>query len=230
MAVAPKLKDIQSAVLVELLYGLANQELQNQTTEQLARVIGFSVNTLLVERSLSHLKFKEYVSVSHNADRSIIRVSLTNSGIQHVQEQEDESTSDIASYVAKFYPGIASAHSAPTDNSSQIDVWTPLPIDREKVDTQALIESFQAAYEEVRQSNGYAEEFPEERNSAIALMNTGLDWLKTEATIVSLQFDAYVLEPLKKVKSRFAKSAVDVAISKAIEKAIEWLSNNLPGM
>ena len=127
----------------------------------------------------------------------------------------------LAEVLSNLQNGVSAEPLPAIENSH--DEWEPLPIDRETPAYDEAMAALQKAYDAYRADNGYAATFPSERNSVVAALQVGIDWLKSKGEISLHVLKSLVIEPLRRGIQRF-KDAVPGALAKT---AIELLTKAL---
>lgn len=104
--------------------------------------------------------------------------------------------------------------------------WTPLPLDRDEPELEAVIVSLDETIEAVRGDNGYAEHMPEERSYVLDGLVAFSKKLK-EATTISVPYlRRYAVEPISMLAKRFSKTALEITIAAAKEAIKTWLTKH----
>jgi hypothetical protein len=101
--------------------------------------------------------------------------------------------------------------------------WTPLPIERDLPEVQAVIEAIDEASDKIKADNGYSATKPEERNYVLDSLNTFSKRLKEEATVSWAYIRQFALEPLGRALKSLGQSATGLVVEAARAKIREWL-------
>lgn len=96
--------------------------------------------------------------------------------------------------------------------------WEPLPIDISSAQYKDAVESTEKAISEIEASNGYATSSPDERNTLISTLKSGLSSLKT-GWISRPLFRATLLTPLGYIAKKFA----DTGLGEIAKRAVHFL-------
>ena len=108
------------------------------------------------------------------------------------------------------------------DSGEEIDIWEPLPIDREAVEFVEAVQKTEEAIRVVESDNGFAVHYPNKRNSILASLRAGLDYLKSQSVTWS-QLSSFILSPLKEIVAKFAKSLMSEAAEVALKAMKKWM-------
>lgn len=104
--------------------------------------------------------------------------------------------------------------------------WEPLPLDRKDESLQNAIAALDDAIREIRADNGYAANFPEERNFVVDALDAASKKLKSAQTICVPYLRQYVIQPLTLVLQRFKGAALSIVSTAAREAMIEFVKTN----
>jgi len=111
----------------------------------------------------------------------------------------------------------------PIDFVEPLDEWEPLPLERNDPLVEKTIGAVDDTIEKVRSDNGYASNFPEERQHVLDGLSAFSRRLKEAASISLGYVRRYAADPLRTLLSRFKDNAIGIAASIAKEALREWL-------
>ena len=101
--------------------------------------------------------------------------------------------------------------------------WSPITVDRDQPETQALINAVEDAAEKLRADNGYAATKPAERDYVVDGLALFLKRIK-ESAVVSIPYvRQYAIAPLSKAAKSLGRSATGVAVDVARTELKNWL-------
>jgi hypothetical protein len=149
-------------------------------------------------------------------------MSVTDKGIRHIEQLLDDGYAYFKVWdergVDGFVPDPVDTKTSREKliTNSPEEKWEPLPIERNSQDYQEALRAVEAAIAEVGQSNGYAIEHHEERDSILSTLKLGLEALKSESAVGSV-VNALLVKPLKYLVAKFPEAAIGAAAGKALE-------------
>jgi hypothetical protein len=109
-----------------------------------------------------------------------------------------------------------------TDNFTQQDEWSPLPLERETQASKDAIQSVETLLERVRGDNGFAVSEPEKHKSIVCSLETGLNALKNTLPTKE-QLRALVVAPIKWLGARFVRAEIAELANQALQALQHWL-------
>lgn len=218
----PKLVPLSQAAMYEMYIGLVKGGYRGFSAVDLAKILDDKVSAEYAQRALELVFDGGFIAVSFQVDINA-RHQLNRKGIQEVETRLGDLEHFISKYAQYgksllFDIGIDIPDANAESPLEGLGSWQPLPIDRNSLNFKEAIAAIEEAIKEVAQSNGYAASEPEERDSILATLKTGLEALKQEGTIKS-SLELLLMRPLKFLKAKFPEAALGVAA----QKAIEWL-------
>jgi hypothetical protein len=101
--------------------------------------------------------------------------------------------------------------------------WQPIPLDRHDEALQAAIVSLNKTITEVEQSNGYASEYPEERDFVLDNLRLLSQKLKSAGTISVSYIRTHGLNVLKRVQDRFIDTSIGEGAKETTNAIVHWL-------
>jgi hypothetical protein len=137
-----------------------------------------------------------------------------NSDIAHYIANGDTVIDEIASLDASFFTA---------QERMDADEWTPLDIDRADPIYLDAVNSVEEAIEAIRQDNGFAATYPQEREGILRVLHEGLVWLKEKVPTQSI-LQTMLISPLRWVSSIFGNAVVGEVAKKAAQKVVDFLS------
>lgn len=99
------------------------------------------------------------------------------------------------------------------------DEWAPIPLDRSNPALTTAIEAVDETIKQVQQSNGYAADYPEERNFVLDNLEALAKTLKTAASTSIAYVRHHGLSVLSKLQARFGDALVG-EVAKEAAKAL----------
>lgn len=116
-----------------------------------------------------------------------------------------------------------------TDGGEKLDYgegWRPLTIERDATEYTQAVDSLETAISDIAGHNEYADEEPEERDTIIISLRTGLDLVRNNYPTRE-QVHALIVRPLRYLSNRFASTIIGEAAKKAADHVLAWLSTLL---
>ena len=110
-----------------------------------------------------------------------------------------------------------------SDYDNLHDEWSPIPVELEKPETQAVIAAVDDAIEKIRSDNGYTATQTEERDYVVDGLTTFRKRLKEAATISVPYVRQYAIEPLFRAGKSLGKSLAGLAIEALKSKIKDWM-------
>jgi hypothetical protein len=101
--------------------------------------------------------------------------------------------------------------------------WAPIPLDRNSEALQAAVVSLDETITQVEQSNGYASEYPEERNFVLDNLRLLSQKLKSAGTVSVSYVRAHGLNVLKRVQDRFIDTSIGEGAKETTNAIVHWL-------
>jgi hypothetical protein len=111
------------------------------------------------------------------------------------------------------------------DQSSNEDLWEPIPLDRSDEQQRKAVEALDRIFEELRGDNGYASTNPEEKAFVQDKLSAVSKRLRDDVHISWMYLADFAFKPLGIVIKRFGSAAVGVAATAAREALISWLKS-----
>lgn len=109
-----------------------------------------------------------------------------------------------------------------SENLISSDFWAPLPIELSGKQYDHAIEASEAAYTEIKGSNGYAESEPQERDTVVWSLGEGLKQVK-EGMPTRDQVISMLVKPFKYISEKFAGAAMGEVAKAAVKALLDWL-------
>jgi hypothetical protein len=168
-------------------------------------VIPSEYSALIARKAVKALIERELLE---QTDRYGDTFEISAQGIQHV-ERELEGATSLISRAARAWE----EHRDPSVLQHQLDAplldvdWEPLKIERDSAPYRDALEAVSQAVETIRGDNGYAHSQPEQRNSVLSTVETGLQLLK-ERILTRTQFTELLFRPLTFLAKKFAETAM----------------------
>ncbi|RDI59187.1 hypothetical protein [Microvirga subterranea] len=132
----------------------------------------------------------------------------------YLYNRPDAFLDEIAGFEGIFYT---------PEERQDVESWSPLQIDYESPDFKETLKVLEESYEVIRSDNGFAAQYPAQREGILNSLDEGISWLKSKRP--SPQLVSYLLiNPLQWIASAFGKSALGEAGKRAAEKLIHFLS------
>ena len=226
----PKIRDLSSIVLFELYRGLNfDSALRMRATDLATKISGTelwqTIGAAYITRILEQLAQGVLVTI-RTYQNSPTAYEITDSGIETVETLLEQDDGTLLRYEAEgigpfFWGGSPPAKATGTEKNKPEDSWSPLPIDRSAPTYDLTMQAVEEAIAEIGKSNGYASEYPEERESILTTLKTGLDALR-QPLITRRALDVLLTDPLKFVAAKFSDAAFGTAASKAFEMILKF--------
>ena len=226
-------------VLCKIYVAHVNDEpRQSLTVEDIARLFSIPMSQNLLKTAVEHLRGNSYndpkLVTRHSAAKDKPKnhaSSITEAGIVLVERSLRRRDSDLTYFMQhgdEALDDIAGLNSIFMTDAERLDSdpWIPLPIDRESSDYKETVEEIEKAIETIRQDNGYAANEPEERNSILETLETGVRWLK-ERLPTKAQMTSLLATPLRWVATKFPDTIIGEAAKRAAQKLLDYISGLL---
>jgi hypothetical protein len=133
--------------------------------------------------------------------------------IAHYIENGDSVIDEIAGMDARFLTD---------DERVDIDDWAPLDINRDTPEYLDAIGAIEETLEGIRQDNGFAANYPSEREGIMNSLSEGLEWLKQKRPSKA-QIKAMILVPLRWIVGTFGNAVLGVMAKNAAQKIVDFL-------
>jgi hypothetical protein len=101
--------------------------------------------------------------------------------------------------------------------------WSPIPIDRNDESLQTAITALDRTIKEVEQSNGYASQYPEERNFVLDNLRLLSQKLKSAGTVSVSYVRIHGLSVLKRLQERFIDTSIGEGAKETTHAIVHWL-------
>ena len=170
------------------------------------------------------LAAEDLVSISKN-DFEELYVTLTDEGFSRA----DNDIGDPDSRIGKISALRGKAESANQidanhlDNSAEIDLWEPIPVDRSSSEFAKAVETLDSVREQFRQENGYASQEPEKKAAILDAIEMGADIVRSKV-LTRTTVKALILEPLYSIVRIFGTASIGEAAKVAITAIRAWLN------
>lgn len=105
------------------------------------------------------------------------------------------------------------------------DEWRPLPIDRSHPSYAQVISGMKTIVEETRADNGYAANFPEERNEILENLETGIRDLEEQHSVTRHFIYSKIVIPLNRLSKIFAVASIGALAKKTVEFVLKLFSD-----
>jgi len=112
------------------------------------------------------------------------------------------------------------------DEVPEDDSWSPIALERVGDKYEAAVSASEAAYDEIKGSNGYAESDPEERDLVVGSIGETLKQVKEHKPTTREQVLAGLVKPLKFISEKFANASMGEAAKMAVKALLSWLGLN----
>lgn len=208
----------------------ADEEL-NLSLRDIAELFGERVPINLLRSAIATTREANYEKnrfIKRKGDKTDYRYDISLAGIAKVQNELRRPSSPIAYYsgdVARNLEVVAGIHSdfMTTEDRTNSETWTPLPIDRESEAFTDMESSVVQAIDVIERDNGLAVHFSEERAGILQTLRDGLDWVENKCpTRAQIRFG--LLAPLTWIITKFGEGIIVEAAKKAAEKIVDWLA------
>jgi hypothetical protein len=180
------------------------------------------ISEIYLSRSLSYLSNKNLANHSYDEESGEEYYWLTDTGIEFVENLLDNSAV-VARWeklgIDGFMPD-TTPPALPTNPLSADDRWAPLPIDRSTDEYRDALQAIEEAIAEVGKSNGYPTEYPDERDSILFTLKSGLEALQ-QPSVTATIMTALLIEPLMFLAGKFSEAAIGVAAEKALDLVLK---------
>jgi hypothetical protein len=101
--------------------------------------------------------------------------------------------------------------------------WEPIPLDENNPALQKAIDDLDKTIADVEQSNGYATQYPEERNFVLDNLRMLSQKMKSAGTISVSYIRTHGLSVLKKIQDRFVDTAIGEGAKETVRSILHWL-------
>lgn len=191
----------------------------------------FNIDTVLLRKAIdfgSHVGIVEVLRDEFGPD--IITVTTNWHSISEFVGDKDF-INLIGKYKANgkdwLFPALIGIHNKLTEIRSarelSIDIWTPIPLDRNDEKDKDFLEDIDRASDAIRGDNGYAGTFPQERSSVLK----EIDAVRSDVTDgqTSVGRIQRLVAALKTAAGRLGNSASGAIVHSAIASTKKWLES-----
>ena len=109
------------------------------------------------------------------------------------------------------------------DYEDQESEWSPIPVDRDQPETQAVIKAIDDVAEKIQADNGYSATHAEERKYVLDGLLAFGQQLKSAATISVPYIKQYAIDPIARAGKTLGKSVAGLAVEVLKAKLKEWM-------
>lgn len=224
-----KLYALARIITYKLYVQHVNDDLRTKlSVDEIRNLFSVPVSRNQISSALEMFRSYQNKYVARHKTGDTYHFSLTTEGILLIEEALQDKNSDIAYFDARGdealedVAGINGIYKTPSERLAE-DVWEPLEIDRSDPKYLAAIESIDDALEKIIADNGYAAHRPAERETIIATLKEGLDWLKNR-TPTKAQVMSKLVDPLRYVATSFSRAIIGEAAKQAAVMIMRWLT------
>ncbi len=228
----PRFAELTEAVLYELYLNVAVKGLEGGDAEHIAKqALGGRATRSYVHRAMQYLLRQQFVEEDYDRETDEEYFSITDRGIEHIDEQREVRGSPISNYMNIGQDWLfRSDNSESSDEgheaslASEEDIWEPLKIDRAAPEYERAVEAIDDAIEKIEGDNGYAATQPDERNNVVWSLKEGITAIKEMAPSLA-QIRALIMAPLNSAIRTLKESGPGLAAMLAREALKEWLKS-----
>ncbi len=150
--------------------------------DEISKLFSVAVSKNLLRSALSVLRTGGYVTRTGNGVEGYT-FRITHNGLLLIQDAMRKRDSDVAHfhrYQDDALEDLAGPNSTWMTDEDRLDedAWQPLQIDRSDPEYIEVLATVEEAIERIRGDNGFAENYSEQRNGIVAVLEDGYDWLK----------------------------------------------------
>jgi hypothetical protein len=229
-----RLIPLSRIILAKLYEQHVNDEPKDRfTVDEVAELFSVPVSRNLIASALARL----HSDSKYQNQKLVIRRGLKSSaqpgyaigdyGIQVVEGAMLQKNSDIAYYMANGDSAIDDIAGLDgiyftDDERLEKDDWAPLQIDRATTEYSEATSSLEKAIEAIRTDNGFAVQYPLEREGILNSLGEGLEWLKNKAPSRA-QIKSLLIAPLNWVAVTFGNAVTGQAAKLAAQKLFDFI-------
>jgi hypothetical protein len=133
--------------------------------------------------------------------------------IAHYIDNGDSVIDEIAGMEARFLTD---------DERVDIDDWAPLDINRGSPEFLDAVDAIGEVLEGIRQDNGFAANYPSEKEGIVNSLSEGLEWLKQKKPSKA-QIKAMILAPLRWLVGTFGNAVLGEMAKNAAQKVVDFI-------
>ena len=219
---------IRKAILLTLYHIFYDYDDKSITFSVIREKIPKDIPSNFIRVVLDDLKSERLIENDFDQDIYDYTFSINKTGLKEIEKLLDEDDIvkklDEASeqeFIKLLLSGV-DLEEGYISNSS--DKWEPLPIERSGEKFESAVAGIEEIIKQVRESNGYANDFPEERKNILISLQAGLEKIK-EGFITRPQVQTLLIKPINFILKTLAGGAIVEAGKKALQAILDLIGN-----